>query len=75
MSRFLAADFFFEKNTTRQEYLRVRIENGKLSRFDNQSSGVLTSVSWANALAIVPINTEVAPGDTLKTIPFSSLGI
>jgi len=71
----LPADFFVEKNTTRQEYLRVRIENGKLSRFDNQSSGVLTSVSWANALAIVPINTEVAPGDTLKTIPFSSLGI
>ncbi len=74
-STLLPADFSFSKNTSRQEYLRVRIENQKLTLFKNQSSGVLSSASWANALAIVPINTDVKPGDLLKTLSFSQLGI
>lgn len=71
----LPSDFYFTKNTTRDEFLRVRLENGKLQRYPNQSSGVLTSVSWANALARVPMNTDVTPGDLLDTIPFAGLGI
>ncbi|MGH1469711.1 MAG: molybdopterin molybdotransferase MoeA [Cellvibrionaceae bacterium] len=74
-SMLLPADFSMTKNSSRQEYLRVRINDGKLTLFNNQSSGVLTSASWANALAIVPINTTIQPGDLLETIPFNQLGI
>lgn len=72
---FLPSNFSFSKNTTRQEYLRVRVEDGKLHAFNNQSSGVLSSASWANALAIVPMNTDVNEGDQLETLLFSQLGI
>ncbi len=72
---FLPANFSFSKNTGRQEYLRVRIENGQLILFSNQSSGVLSSASWANALAIIPINTDIKPGDLIETLSFAELGI
>jgi len=72
---FLPANFSFSKNTGRQEYLRVRIENSQLTLFNNQSSGVLSSASWANALAIVPINTDINAGDLVETLSFAELGI
>lgn len=57
----------------RQEYLRVRFEEGQVVPFGNQSSGVLASASWANGLAVVPPNTKVSKGEIIGFIPFSEL--
>lgn len=58
------AGFELTRAGTREEYLRVQAEvlEGELwaSVHPNQSSGVLSSVSWANALAVI------APGQTLQ---------
>jgi molybdopterin biosynthesis enzyme len=35
------------------------------------SSGVMSSVSWANALAEQDIDQEIAEGDWLKVYPFT----
>jgi molybdopterin molybdotransferase len=63
------ADFEFTAGS-RREYLRVRMEpkNGSLvlTRFENQGSGVMSSVSWANALAEVKEGQVVKPGDRLR---------
>lgn len=54
----------------RREYLRVRIEAGKLVPFGNQGSGVLTSVAASDGLAVVPENIPVAAGDLLTFLPY-----
>jgi molybdopterin molybdotransferase len=76
-SYFLQAGFSAPVSGNRQEYLRVVIDNSsgesKLLPFANQSSGVSASLSFADGLAIVPANTAVAQGDTLRFIPFSEL--
>lgn len=61
----------------RQEYLRVQLsttDEGLLaSPYDNQSSGVLSSVSHSNALAVVPVGQTVAIGDKLEVISLTQL--
>lgn len=69
-----AAAFTVERPNARQEYVRVRIDDGKLLKYENQDSGVLSSTTWANGLAIVPPDTTVAIGDELEVIPYSHLG-
>ena len=63
------ADFEFTAGS-RREYLRVRMEPKNdslvLTRFENQGSGVMSSVSWANALAEVQEGQVVKPGDRLR---------
>ena len=56
---------------SRREYLRVRVhadDEGNLlaSAYENQGSGVMSSLSWADALAEVDIGQQVTPGDRLK---------
>jgi len=62
-------DFEFTAGS-RREYLRVRMEPKNdslvLTRFENQGSGVMSSVSWANALAEVQEGQVVKPGDRLR---------
>ncbi|MFK8051077.1 MAG: gephyrin-like molybdotransferase Glp [Halioglobus sp.] len=62
---------------TRQEYLRVQLsttDQGLLaSPYENQSSGVLSSVSHSNALAVIPIGTVVDVGDQVEVIPLVQL--
>src|SRR5262249_12355118 len=57
----------------RQEYLRARIvatERGQVVEiYPNQSSGVLASVTWANALTVVPPNQCVRAGDYVDVLP------
>jgi molybdopterin molybdotransferase len=67
------AGFERKGQNKRQEYLRARLENGVAAPFNNQSSGVLTSASWANGLVVVPPDTQVAEGDEVSFIPFSEL--
>ncbi|MEO0442772.1 MAG: molybdopterin molybdenumtransferase MoeA, partial [Pseudomonadota bacterium] len=39
--------------------------------YPKQSSGVLSSVVYADGLAIVPIGTQVKPGDNIEVLLFS----
>ena len=74
----LPAGFSVDRAGRRQEYLRVRVgsaANGepRVIRYPNQSSGVLASVAWANALAVIPPDTLVEEGDPVAVLPFSVL--
>ncbi|KKO05316.1 gephyrin-like molybdotransferase Glp [Pseudohongiella sp.] len=61
----------------RQVYLRVCLQGGagdrELQVLPDQSSGVLSSVSRADGLAIIPPFTAVAPGDQLRFLSFSDI--
>ena len=70
----LRADFDWPKADKRNEFLRVRINQaGGLDLFPNQSSGVLTSASWADGLVDNPPQKTIARGDVVQFIPFSSI--
>ncbi len=66
------AGFSTGKPGSRQDYLRVTVVNtgeGLVAeRYPNQSSGVLSSVSHSNALAVVPIGTVVSEGDPVQVL-------
>jgi len=61
----------------RQEYLRVRLQQGsrgsELGLHPRQGSGVLSSASWADGLAVMKIGDAVAVGDMLDYLPFEGL--
>ncbi|MDA0978106.1 MAG: molybdopterin molybdotransferase MoeA, partial [Proteobacteria bacterium] len=63
------ADFDFTAGS-RREYLRVRLHPGSplpvAEVFGNQGSGILTSVVWADALAIVEPGESVTRGDEVQ---------
>ncbi|MES9944820.1 MAG: gephyrin-like molybdotransferase Glp [Candidatus Thiodiazotropha sp.] len=70
----------FEKAATdkRQEYARGRLELNEQGKavvrlYPNPSSGVLSSVVWANGLAVLPPLTAIKPGDPVDFIPFSEM--
>jgi molybdopterin molybdotransferase len=70
-AHFYSGEADFEHRAgNRREYLRVQtyLDNGvlRLRKFAAQGSGVMSSVSWANALAEVEVGMSVAPGDQLK---------
>ena len=71
------AAFSIEKPGIRQDYLRVTLENTEQGLqaliFANQSSGVLSSVSHSNALAVVPPGTTVVKGDKVEILLLDSL--
>ncbi|MCB1705165.1 MAG: molybdopterin molybdotransferase MoeA [Halioglobus sp.] len=71
------AAFAVARAGSRQEYLRVTLENTAQGlaacRYDNQSSGVLSSVSHSNALAIIPAGTTVDPGDAVEVLLLDAL--
>lgn len=70
------AGFTVERPGTRQEYLRVSLERegGNLvaRRFANQSSGVLGSVCYSDALAVVPVGAVVVEGDLIDVVLLDS---
>jgi len=64
------ADFSFSAGN-RREYLRTKMQRDEkmqvtLSQYDNQGSGIMSSVSWADALAEVEIGQQIRPGDKIK---------
>ncbi len=71
------AAFTVSRPGTRQEYLRVTLANTgrglQAVRYANQSSGVLSSVSHSNALAVIPAGATVQRGDTVEVILLDSL--
>jgi molybdopterin molybdotransferase len=70
----LRADFEWPKPDRRREFLRVRLnDQGGLDLYPNQSSGVLTSVVWADGLVDNPGGQTIARGDTVHFLPLSEL--
>lgn len=71
------AGFTISEAGSRQEYLRVRLEHDETAPiarlYPDQSSSVLTSLSWADGLAVVPVNTTVQPGQWLEYLPFKGV--
>ncbi len=69
----LRADFEC-KGDLRREFLRARLNaEGGLELFPNQSSGVLTSCTWADGLIDNPPGQAIGRGDTVRFLPFSEL--
>jgi len=70
----LRADFDWLKPIRRREFIRVKVNaEGGLERYPNQSSGVLTSTSWADGVAEVPAETPIRRGETVTYYPFSTM--
>ncbi len=71
------AGFSVSERGTRQEFLRVRLVNKDNERvveaFSDQGSSILTSLSWADGLAVIPAHTTVQAGELVEYLPFSGL--
>ncbi|MCP5278785.1 MAG: molybdopterin molybdotransferase MoeA [Thiobacillus sp.] len=63
------ASFAWPKPGKRREFLRARLEAGQAVLYANQSSGVLTSLAWADGLVDVPDGVTVLPGDMVRFLP------
>ncbi|MBJ9977272.1 molybdopterin molybdotransferase MoeA [Pseudomonas sp. S75] len=69
----MPAGFDWPKPGNRREYLRARIDQGRVILYPNQSSGVLRSAAWAEGLVEVREGRTVQSGDVVPFIPFSEL--
>jgi molybdopterin molybdotransferase len=67
------AGFDWPKAGNRREYLRARIEDGRVRIYKNQSSGVLRSAAWAEGLVEVREGSMPGQGELVPFIPFSEL--
>jgi molybdopterin molybdotransferase len=72
------ADFERSRADKRRDFLRAALSQGKDSAwwakpYRSASSGVLSSVQWADGLLVVPECATVARGDWLDFLPFSEL--
>lgn len=72
------AGFTRAKGDKRREFLRARLTqrpDGELEAtpYPQQSSGVLSSVAWADGLVDVPADATVALGDRVLFLPFEGL--
>ena len=57
----------------RREFMRVRLEEGRATLFPNQSSGVLTSLAWADGLVDIDAGVTLHAGDPVRFMPLSEL--
>ncbi|CAN5799954.1 molybdopterin molybdotransferase MoeA [soil metagenome] len=70
----MRADFDWPRADRRREFMRVRRNaGGGLDLFDNQSSGVLTSVVWGDGVIDNPPGQVIRAGDTVRYLPFAEL--
>jgi molybdopterin molybdotransferase len=72
------AGFDWPRPDKRREFQRARLEpdeNGepRVGIYPSRSSGVLSSVAWANGLAVIPEGQALRQGDPIQFIPFSEL--
>ena len=71
------ATFTIARAGSREEFLRVSLtgqgEAMRANALANQSSGVLSSLSEADAVAVIPAGTTVSPDDYVEVIPLSTL--
>lgn len=69
----VVAGFDRRKPGQRREFLRARIEDGRVVLFPNQSSGVLTSLAWADGLVDLDADVTVAAGDPVRFLSLPEL--
>ena len=70
----LPAHFTLTLADKRREFLRARRNAaGGVELYPNQSSGVLTSMAWADGLVDNPAHTTIAHGDAVRFIPLTEL--
>ncbi|RKF14629.1 molybdopterin molybdenumtransferase MoeA [Roseovarius spongiae] len=70
------AAFAKRKKPGRREYLRARIRGGRAEVFGSEGSGRVSGLSWAEGLVELPDGAaEIAPGDPVRYIPFTSFGL
>ena len=70
----LPIDFDIKKAGKRREFIRVRRNpDNVLELHPNQSSGMLSSASWAEGLAVIMEDTSPKKGDLVSFLPFDSL--
>lgn len=72
------ASFAWSKRDKRREFARARLdidEQGQagVSLFASRSSGMLSSLAWANGLAVIRENQTLSKGDMVEFLPFSEL--
>ena len=72
------ADFDRPRREKRREFARARLwmdEQGgtKLTLYHSRSSGVLSSLTWANGLAILPENRPIARGELIQFLRYDEI--
>ena len=72
------ADFDWPRPDKRREFHRARLDYdeagvARVSVHHSRSSGVLSSVTWANGLAVIPEGRVLKPGDDVGFVPFNEL--
>jgi len=73
-----AAGFDWPRPDKRTEYMRARIETNDeglrvANVYPSRSSGVLSSVTWADGMVVINPEQKLSKGDSVRFIPFSSL--
>lgn len=71
------AAFEKSKKPGRREYLRARLDaNGHVEIFKSEGSGRISGLAWSDGLVELPdAAAEIAKGDRVKYIPYTSFGI
>ena len=70
----MTAAFDWPRADRRREFLRARVNGeGQLEIYPNQSSGVLTSLVWADGLIDNPPGQVIARGDLVRFLPLPLL--
>jgi molybdopterin molybdotransferase len=64
---------FDKKAGLREEFLRVRIRPDGVEMYPQQSSGVLSSTCWGDAIAVQKPGQEIRRGDRLEVIRYAVL--
>lgn len=67
------AGFGWTKPGKRREYLRARLESGRVVLYANQSSSILRSAAWADGLVEMHEHRLLAEGDLVSFISFAEL--
>lgn len=67
------ANFTIDKPRQRPEFARAKIVEGQVELYQNQSSGVLASVAWADTLVKIPEDTTINVGAPLETYSIAAL--
>jgi molybdopterin molybdotransferase len=70
--------FDWPRPDKRREFARARLELDEqgepwVSVHHSRSSGVLSSLAWANGLAVLPESTPLTKGDLVRFLPFNEL--
>ncbi|HBQ45392.1 MAG TPA: molybdopterin molybdenumtransferase MoeA, partial [Thiomicrospira sp.] len=73
----LPANFEWNKTSFRREFARAKLTNQAQKTWveihPNQSSGVLSSVVWADGFVVIPEDTAIKKGDLVAYYSFADL--